>query len=94
MSKITVKTGKQTQQLQGEDGQTVLQICLDNNLPIEHSCGGNGYCTTCQCTVVEGMDNLSEVNDNEEAMDIDGEDGRRLSCQCVVKGDIVVEFEE
>jgi len=94
MATVTVKTGSQTQQLQGEHGQTVLQICLDHNLPIDHACGGNGFCTTCECTVVEGSQNLSEVNDNEEAMDIDGEDGRRLSCQCEVQGDVTVEFEE
>ncbi len=94
MATVTVKSGSQTQTIQGDDGQTVLQICLDHNLPIDHACGGNGYCTTCECQVVAGMENINEVNDNEEAMDIDGEDGRRLSCQCVVKGDVVVEFEE
>ena len=93
MPTVTFKYGDQTKSVQGQEGQSLLQIGLDNDIPIEHACGGNGFCTTCLCKVKEGMENLSERNDREESMGIsEGED--RLACQANVNGDVTVELEE
>jgi 2Fe-2S ferredoxin len=79
--------------IEAEEGQTLLQIALDNGIPVEHACGGNGFCTTCMCKVQKGMENLSERNDREENMGVT-EDPDRLSCQSEVKGDVEVEVIE
>lgn len=80
----------QVTEVQAEEGQTILQIAMDNGVPMESACGGNGFCTTCMCKVQSGMENLSERNEKEENMGID-EDPDRLSCQAEVHGDVEVE---
>ena len=95
MAKVTYIYGDQKQIVEGKKGETLLQIGLDNGVPIEHACGGNGFCTTCMCEVQEGMDNLAELNDREEAMGVSGEP-ERLSCQAQVEsdGEVVIELME
>ncbi len=91
--KVTYIVNGQKQEVQAEDGQTILQIALDAGIPMEHACGGNGFCTTCMCKVRDGMENLSPRNDREENMGIT-EDPERLSCQSQVQGDVTVEVIE
>jgi len=88
---VTFIYGNQTKTVEAENGQKLLQIGLDNGVPIEHACGGNGFCTTCMCNVKEGMGNLSARNDREENMGI-VHDPERLSCQAEVQGDCTVEL--
>jgi 2Fe-2S ferredoxin len=92
--KVTFIMGDQVKTVDGPDGQTILQIALDNAIPMEHACGGNGFCTTCMCSVKEGMEHLNERNDREENMGI-SMDPYRLSCQARVKGngDVTAELE-
>lgn len=75
------------------EGEVILRIALDNGIPMEHACGGNGFCTTCMCKVKQGMENLSPRNDREENMGIVN-DPERLSCQSQVLGDVTVEVQE
>ena len=77
----------------GPGGKTILQIALDSGIPMEHACGGNGFCTTCMCKIQQGMENLSPRNEREENMGV-MEDPDRLSCQSEVKGDVTVEVIE
>ena len=90
MPKVTFHYDGQVQIVEAKDGETLLQIALDNGIPMEHACGGNGFCTTCMCDVKEGMGNLSERNDREENMGIT-DDPNRLSCQTKVHGDVEIE---
>lgn len=85
--------GSQTKTVEAPDGQTLLQIALDNGIAVEHACGGNGFCTTCMCTVKDGMDKLNERNDREENMGITS-DPYRLSCQARAHGDVTIEVTE
>jgi adenylate cyclase len=85
MSKVTFLVSGQKREVEAPDGQTILQIALDAGIPMEHACGGNGFCTTCMCKVRQGMENLSPRNDREENMGVT-EDPDRLSCQTEVKG--------
>src|SRR3989337_23845 len=75
--------------VEGEKGESVLEI------PLEHNCGGNCACTTCHVIVKGGMENLSEMEDEEDDM-LDKAKGltltSRLGCQAHVYGDIVVEI--
>lgn len=91
MPKVIFIYNGQTKVVEGKNGQTVLQIALDNGIPMEHACGGNGFCTTCMSRVTSGMDHLTPRNDREENMGIT-EEPYRLSCQARVSGDVTVEI--
>ncbi|MBI3619360.1 (2Fe-2S)-binding protein [Candidatus Peregrinibacteria bacterium] len=93
MPRVTFHTNGQIKTVEAPEGQTLLQIGLDNGIPMEHACGGNGFCTTCMCKVKSGMENLSPRNDREENMGVT-EDPSRLSCQAEVKGDVEIEVIE
>jgi 2Fe-2S ferredoxin len=74
-------------------GITILDAALDNGIAIDHNCGGNCACSTCHVIIEEGMENLSEMRDDEGDM-LDTATGltlqSRLSCQAQVKGDVKV----
>lgn len=93
MPKVTFHIGDQVTAVETEAGKTILQIALDNGIPIEHACGGNGFCTTCLCKVKSGGENLSERNDKEENMGVT-EESERLGCQATVNGDAELEVVE
>ncbi len=83
--------GQIIKKVDAETGRTVLSIALDNGIPMESACGGNGFCTTCMCNVQEGMPNLSARNEREENMGV-MDDPFRLSCQSEVNGDVTVKL--
>ncbi len=92
MPKVTfIDPTGQVKEVEGAEGETLLKIALDAGVPIEHACGGNGFCTTCICSVKEGMNALSPRNDREENMGV-VDDPKRLSCQAQVHGDLTVEW--
>src|SRR5580692_7402896 len=78
----------------GEPG-SILDVMLNHGIHLEHACGGNCACTTCHVIVNKGMENLSEMTD-EEADRLDMAAGltlkSRLGCQCVMEGDVEVEI--
>lgn len=82
--------------LEAEPGKTILEVALDHDVPLNHSCGGNCACASCHVIVHEGMENLSEKS-GEEDFQLEEANGltphSRLSCQCKIRGgDIVVEI--
>ena len=92
MPNVTFRFGDQAKTVEGKDGETLLQIGLDSSIPIEHACGGNGFCTTCLCRVKEGKGHLSPRTEREENMGITDE-GERLGCQAKLSGgDVTVEI--
>lgn len=93
MAKITFHYEGQVKTFEAPDGQTILQIALDNGIYVENACGGNGFCTTCICTVKEGMQNLTWRNDREESMGVTM-DPYRLSCQARASGDVTIEVSD
>ena len=74
---------------------SLLDIALANDIHLEHNCGGSCACTTCHVIVKDGAENLSEMQEDEEDR-LDTAVGltirSRLGCQCVVRGDVVVEI--
>jgi ferredoxin, 2Fe-2S len=81
----------------GEHGkpESLLDIALSFGLHLEHACGGNCACTTCHVWVKQGESNLSPMDDDEaDRLDMaaDLQLNSRLGCQCIVKGDVVVEI--
>jgi 2Fe-2S ferredoxin len=75
--------------------ESILDVCLNFGIHLEHACGGNCACTTCHVIVKKGMENLDEMED-DEADRLQMAPGltlrSRLGCQCVVQGDVEVEI--
>jgi ferredoxin, 2Fe-2S len=73
-----------------------LDVAMNNSgVHLEHACGGSCACTTCHLIVRKGMENLSDMEENEaDRLDTAWEltTTSRLGCQAVIKGDVVVEF--
>jgi len=75
------------------EGKILLDAALDNNVKIDHNCGGNCACSTCHVIVQEGYDTLNEMSEDEMDMLDELENATetsRLACQCKVSSDLVV----
>lgn len=59
------------------DGENIVDFIEEAGVPIGCS---NGVCGTCEVEVLEGMKNLSELNQEEEDLGMEG--NKRLGCQC------------
>lgn len=81
--------------IEAADGQTVLDAAIENDIPLEHACGGFCACTTCHILVKEGMQNISPMADDEdERLDGKGKlsEQSRLGCQSKVYGPLTLEI--
>ncbi|MGY0038139.1 2Fe-2S iron-sulfur cluster-binding protein [Pedobacter sp. NJ-S-72] len=79
--------GKAQIQLPIAGGESVLEVCLDNGIDLQHNCGGVCGCSTCHVYVTKGMDNIQEISDKEEDFidrAVSPKISSRLGCQCVV----------
>jgi 2Fe-2S ferredoxin len=80
-------------EVEANEGDTILDVAHDNDINLNHNCGGVCACSTCHVYIEEGMDKLPEITDREEDF-IDRADNpklnSRLACQCDLEGDIVV----
>src|SRR5262249_35018993 len=78
-------------------GQSILDIALENGVPLDHACGGVCACSTCHVIVKKGMERLVEISD-DEADQLEEAPGitlsSRLGCQAEIteEGEIVVEI--
>jgi ferredoxin, 2Fe-2S len=92
---VEFESGKLPYQDHGKP-ESILDVCLNFGLHLEHACGGNCACTTCHVIVTKGMENLSEMDEDEEGDRLQMAPGltlrSRLGCQCVVEGDVEVEI--
>lgn len=65
------------------DANSVLEVALQNKIPLDHSCGGMGSCTTCRIVVESPIDLLPP----KSALELEITDSRgfsereRLACQ-------------
>ena len=77
-----------------DPGTTILEAARENDIELEHNCGGFCACTTCHVVLQAGEDNLSEIEECEderlsmvEGLTIHS----RLGCQAAVEtGDVTV----
>ena len=82
--------------IEAEQGETVCEALLRNDIEIEHACEMSCACTTCHVIVREGFDSLDEADELEEdyldkAWGLEPES--RLSCQAQVgETNLVVEI--
>lgn len=77
------------------ENRSLLENLLDNNVNIDHSCGGNGTCGTCQYEILQGQENLSEIEEVESEMREDRgfAENERLACQSYLKGNIKIRIQ-
>ena len=78
-------------------GQTILAAAKLAGAPQGDRCGGVCACSTCHVYVVKGIDNTSEIEDEEnDILDkaFDVRSSSRLGCQAKVQGDIDVEISD
>ena len=82
--------------IEAEQGESVCEALLRNDIEIEHACEMSCACTTCHVIVREGFDSLPDADELEEdyldkAWGLEPES--RLSCQAQVGDtDLVVEI--
>lgn len=71
------------------DGDPIRDACEELGVPF--GCR-SGLCGTCMIDVVEGEENLSELTEEEIAMDRDRK--HRLACQAKIKkGTVTIKFD-
>ena len=76
--------------IEAQEGESICEALLRNDIDIEHACEMSCACTTCHIHVREGFALLPEADDLEEdyldmAWGVDPDS--RLSCQ-VIPGDV------
>jgi len=79
------------------DGQTIIEAAWAGGYYWPTTCGGQGICTSCVCTVEDGLANLEPMGRGEhrtlaeERGEAALRGGRlRLACQARVTGDVTV----
>ena len=81
---------KAEHELMAAKGEHLLNLALRHHINIEHSCGGVCACSTCHVYVEQGMDSLTEIEEEEEDR-VEEAPGlqinSRLACQCEVTGE-------
>jgi ferredoxin, 2Fe-2S len=71
---------------------SLLEVAVANNLPLNHSCGGMGSCTTCLVHVKDGLNLLHPRNEveREHAQMRGFQPYERLACQTGAEDGLVV----
>jgi 2Fe-2S ferredoxin len=85
-------------EFEAPEGATIMEAAEAQGYYWPTTCGGEGRCTTCACTVVSGMEHLSPRGRSEERV-LSEERGPgvlrqpvRLACQARLQGgDVAVE---
>ncbi len=79
---------------EAKEGESILDVAINHDVPIQHACGGFCACTTCHIVVKVGDQSLSEMEEDEiERVEraTASQNRSRLGCQARVHGDVVVE---
>lgn len=80
-----------------EKGYSILEAAEDNDVHLNHNCGGVCACSTCHIYLNKGEDDVEEISDKEEDFidrAINPTLESRLACQCIIlKDDAVLEVE-
>ena len=93
MPKVTITTDDQT--IDVGEGYALIDMCEDHDTSILFGCR-DGACGACMVRVLEGADNLSPMQEDEQDFleTMAAEPDERLACQCKVYGDVKLEVSE
>jgi 2Fe-2S ferredoxin len=89
-----IKFAKNYDPIEAPAGKVLMQHLIEAGLPIASSCGGNGICGKCKVNVILGADKLSKMTEEERLClerNLGHPDTQRLSCQCEISGDILID---
>lgn len=99
MFNVVVKMGDDDLLLQAQDGQNLLKLLRDNDVPIPSACGGRQFCGKCKVEVLKGDKTLGHYTAGE--MDslsyLERQMGYHLACAIAVSEDMeiaIVNMEE
>lgn len=88
-------------EVEGKTGKTLLDLAFENDIILEHNCGGECACVACLVIVKEGEDSLNKVSPDEKFQltpFAELNPDARLGCQCKIVNEnaekIVVEIPE
>lgn len=95
MSRITshkINLFKEKQDINCSLDSTILEATLSNHINHTHACGGQGKCSTCRVSVMEGIEHCSSRNEIEQKMaaTLNFPTEIRLACQTKILGDISI----
>jgi ferredoxin len=76
------------ERIEAREGETLLQAARRHGSYVWFLCDGRGICQTCECRVISGDENLSEVSELERAGlgEKRRRKGYRLGCQARLVG--------
>ncbi|WP_303288404.1 phenol 2-monooxygenase domain-containing protein [Marinobacter sp. SS8-8] len=77
------------EQIEVEDGQTILQAALRQGVWLPFACG-HGTCATCKVQVLEGDVEVGDASPFA-LMDIERDEGKVLACCATVESDVTIE---
>ncbi|WP_022959286.1 NADH:ubiquinone reductase (Na(+)-transporting) subunit F [Spongiibacter tropicus] len=77
------------EQIEVEEGQTILQAALRQGVWLPFACG-HGTCATCKVQVLEGDVDAGEASPFA-LMDVERDEGKVLVCCATVESDVVIE---
>jgi 2Fe-2S ferredoxin len=63
MPKVTFLPDNVT--VDADKGESILDVSLNQNVDLQHACGGFCACTTCHVLVETGAENLSAIGEEE-----------------------------
>ncbi len=79
-----------------EEGQSLLEVALKNDINLHHNCGGVCACSTCHVYIDKGDEYVEELSDREEDFidrAVSPRINSRLGCQCVLQsGNGIIEL--
>lgn len=77
-----------------EGKPSILEVALAHEIPLNHSCGGMGSCTTCLVSVVSGVEKLASPNEleAEHAQARGFMKNERLACQTDAVDGLILEI--
>lgn len=68
-------------------GKNLLDLAFENDIVIEHNCGGLCSCTSCRIIIKKGLSLLNEKTEQENEMLSSAgfyDEKHRMSCQCTI----------
>lgn len=71
-------------------GKSLLDLAFENDIVIEHNCGGLCACTSCRVIIKKGMSLLKRKSGEEKNLLCNAgfiENEHRLSCMCIITED-------
>ncbi|MEI6044896.1 MAG: 2Fe-2S iron-sulfur cluster-binding protein [Chloroflexota bacterium] len=76
------------EQFEAQEGESIMEVGRRNGAHQGFICSGRGFCTYCECKVVEGAEYLNPVTGTEKARLSPErlESGSRLACRSAITG--------